>query len=419
MVAVPFVYFMLLFYHYYRKAGSKIDMACFIVLIFATSAFFTILIDVFQLRSSQTWNYQISFGATFIYCALITLCTIPISKYTSSCIITAHPLKSTQILEILAWIAFLYFIFDLVMSFDSLVRILNGDLGEIREAHYRGDNETSWMSRIPPFARAPFSLLNYIFGCFWILQFLGFFCLYVQKMPPKYSVLYILASSRFIIGNIYAAGRSAVMYWLIGIGACYIFFGFLMSKEQKRRIIISMIPLLLLAVAYIVAVTMSRFGEIRNGGVSGFQGGLIGYMGQPFLNFSYFWDNFTSPYTFWQNVLPVTNNIILSDPVRGGVQVQEVLTMWTGFDLGVFYSFIGQIQTAVGKIPAILYCVIVFFLSNIYLKRTKRFGLTITNGFYYMLFSSVLFLGLFGHYYVSAIDVVSVITFSFILHIIE
>jgi hypothetical protein len=238
-------------------------------------------------------------------------------------------------------------------------------------------------------------------------------------MPPKYFVFYILASSRFIIGNIYTAGRSAVMYWLIGIAACYIFFGFVMSKKQKRKIIISIIPLLLLAVAYIVAVTMSRFGEIKNGGVSGFQGGLIGYIGQPFLNFCYFWDNFTPPYTFWQNVLPVTNNIILGDPVHGGVQVQKKLTMLTGYDLGVFYSFIGQIQTAVGKIPAILYCIILFFLSNIYLKRTKLYSLSITSGFYYMLFSSVLFLGLFGHYYVSATDVVSVIIFSFIFHIIE
>jgi len=83
MIAVPFIYFSIISLVLYFRKGKRIDFSVIISAMFAVSGFFSILIDVFGLRNSDTANYSISFLASFSYCALITLCLLPFIRYSN------------------------------------------------------------------------------------------------------------------------------------------------------------------------------------------------------------------------------------------------------------------------------------------------------------------------------------------------
>lgn len=92
MVTVPFIYFTILLLLVYRRNGRRFDLVCYIISIFAVSAFFSILLDAFELRSIDTLNYKISGEATFAYCGLITMCLWPFIRYSNLSIKQIKPL---------------------------------------------------------------------------------------------------------------------------------------------------------------------------------------------------------------------------------------------------------------------------------------------------------------------------------------
>lgn len=109
MVSIPFIYFTLLFIYHMRKTRWQFDIASFILAIYALSAFFSILIDMFDLRSIDTYAYKISFSATFAYCGLISLCTYPFMSYSNFKIKRIEPIRNNGVLKFFA-IVFFYFL---------------------------------------------------------------------------------------------------------------------------------------------------------------------------------------------------------------------------------------------------------------------------------------------------------------------
>lgn len=401
MIGVPFIYFGLLLIYQLRKNKWKIDIASYILIIYCISGFFSILIDVFELRSLDTINYKISYWATFCYCGLLTLCIWPFMKYSNLRIKKILPIKNSIILKIIGWIFLFYFILNFLLSFSDLIKVITSDdLKAIRGEHYKGYDTGTWLSKLSPILRIPFIILNSISSVPWIFIFIGFYLVFIQKENKKYGIIYFLASINGIVDNIIDAGRSAIIFWVIGFIACYIFFIPFMTKTQKKIIIKYTGLLGLFFLIFLTAVTISRFSERDSGEVNGTQGSLISYAGQPFINYCYYWDNFYCPLPTLQIILPLTYKV-LGSPLEGGVEIQQLLTNTTGYQLGVFYTFLGQIATTSFNITSIIYCFIVFLFAILILSKLKRHNCKIFICYIYLLISSIIFLGLFGHYYSS------------------
>lgn len=393
MVAIPFIYFTILFLWHFFKRNRRLDIASYILIIYASSAFFSILVD--RYGYSFYPYYRVSFEATLAYCVLLTISILPFLNYSNLYIQHIRPIPNGNVLKYASICVFSYFIVYVYMSANDVYNVLTGDIGALRAAHYTDNISSGWLAKINPFARIPFIIFNLIVGSPWILQFLGFYTVIIQKLPMKYGALFIISSLIGVVGNLTEAGRSDMVYWLLGIIACYIFFQPLIKKSEPIAKRFKVLGYILIASGiYIVAlITFSRY-ENRDYGAAG---GFITYFGQPFNHFAYFFDNFECPYPTLEILFPFTYDIL--GIAEGGVgNVQQMLTLKTGTFTGLFYTYIGQISVTSSNFIASLFCVIYSIVSfSICRKSVKRNSLK--SSFLYMLMSSVMFLGLFSHYY--------------------
>lgn len=299
----------------------------------------------------------------------------------------------------------------LFLSWGDLISSLTGDMGQLRKDHYLYDEGGGgWLSNLPPGPKQICVMLNIVFGVPWILQFLAFYSLTIQRLSKKYTMLLFVGTFSGLISNILAAGRSGFIFWAISLGACYLFFIPFMRSKEKKKIRLLFVIMGGLFLIYLVGVTISRFGDSSGGS----QDSLISYGGQSFINFAYFWDTFTCPIPTLQNVLPLTY-YMAGSVVGSANEIQEILSMSTGEALGVFYTYIGQIATSSNNIVAIIYCVIFAIFFRIVLKNKRALIWDIRKSFMYLLGTSVLFLGLFGHYYSDWSRTLAVILFFILL----
>lgn len=417
MIAIPFIYFSILLIYQLRKNKWTFDIACLILGIYAVSGFFSILIDLFDLRYVDSSKYKITPIACFAYCGLLTMCACPFIKYSNRIIGVIRPLQKKRVvlLKFLAWMLFAYFFINFIFSYENIMNVITSDdMGQIRSSHYLGDDQEVWQDKLPFVTRIPFTLCNMLGSCSWLLLFLAFFCLSIQKLPFGYFFFYSFASFNGIISNLSTGGRSAIAYWVIGAIACYLFFLPYLEKKMKRGIMIFMGIVLVLFFAYLALMTMSRFDNTATGNVDGTQGSLIVYLGQSYINFCYFFDTFDCPLPTLQIIFPLTYKLI-GYPVQGAVAVQELLSQMSGKDLNVFYTFIGQIITTTNNFVGIIFCLFFFMVSMVALKSVRKRRINVITSFSYMLFSSVLFLGLFGHYYSSSNNTAAIIIWFVIL----
>ena len=388
-------------------------MAMFILLLYWLSSFFSILIDKYELRSKEFVDYTISLESTIAYCSLITICLTPFVIYSNLKISNIKRIKNEQFLKFLAWLFFLYFVIYLIMSTNTIHKIITGDFGVMRENHYAGFGEEKWFAHYPQMVKFPIIVLNMLTGCPWIFQFLAFYSLAIQKLDNKYVFMFLCTSLIGIIGNLTEAGRSDLIYWFIGISACYIFFKPWLNNSQWKTIRKYIQLFVLFDVLLLVYMTNSRFGERDYGVIGGSEGGFIVYSGQSFIYFFYFYDNFKCPIPTLEVIFPFLYKLIGLD-VGGILPIQELLSQLTGERVGVFYTFIGQILVASNIRVAITYCIIITFISFLVCRKIKNQNLTILTIFFYFVFTSILFLGLFSHYYGYFVKTFSVTAFSFI-----
>lgn len=412
MIAVPFVYFLILFFiHVFRI--KKFDMACFILAIFVLTSFFSILVDVFSLRDSATFSYAITLKSVLVYCFLLTLGIIPLALFSNSSVEMLHPIKNDFPLKIISIVFFGYFVLNTCLLMGDIINVLSGDVLELRKALYRGEYESGWLGKLPGVYRTPFILLNMLMSVPWIFLFLTFYSLIVQKMKLKYCVFFFFASLMDPIVGIVGVDRSKMTYWVIAFVAVFLFFRPYLSYKQKKFVQILGVITIFFVVAYLSFVTNSRFENRFYGGeVGGSMGGLITYLGQPYINFCYFFDNIEISEGSSAVIFPFFNEYVLNNPVVGGTKVQEFFSILTGQELGVFYTYLGHILTSAGHIYMFLFSITFFFLGIILLKRKYYSKMNVYDAYIYIAVSSVSFLGVFAHYYTQPGKTFALVFFS-------
>ncbi len=410
MIFVPFIYFSILGLFLYRQR-KVVDIAIFICFLFAASGIFSILTDIYGVRSDETVNYDITPFAAFTYCGLITLCTLPFLTYSNILIKSIQPVRNELLLKILAWIYFAWFTLVVILSSQSFYGIINGDLGALRTAIYNDEMEDSYLVALPGPIRLTIVVLNMVFGCHWIPIFFAFFCLTVQKLPVKYFFLFIYASLSGPWGSVLGVDRSGFAYYILSFIGIFILFKPFMTLKQKRNISIVSIVFVSIAIIYLTMVTLSRFGGVTDDDSEVAQLSLINYLGQNYINFCFFFDTFDSEWKTVNLLFPFTKKFIFGDEMVGGTLVQQFIEDKTGVSTGVFYTYIGHILITAGHLVATAFCFIYTFFTYwlIYKVRDKTVSIFIL--FNYIFMSSFIFLGLYTYYYATPVKTFSVFFF--------
>ncbi len=412
-MAVPFIYFSLLALLMYIKR-RKVDIPFLVCILYATSGFLGLFIDDPGYLVS---NYKISFWAAFSYCALLTMTLYPISRFSHIGIKYILPVKNERLLKALSWAAFIWFLVYAYASRNQFVGILSGDMRALRSALYEGTSDASFIVSVPVPVRLFLSTLSYILGCNWILIFLAFYTLVVQKLPTKYFVFFLIGSLSSPWGAVLGVDRSAVATYLLSFAGVIVFFWPYMQRSVKKGVSVLGLALVACLMAYLGAMTVSRFGGVYGNDMDSVNNSLVFYLGHSFLYFCYYFDTFNNPLKMSNLLLPFTNTFIFGDTVIGGMRINEYLYDKLGIGLGYFYTFVGQIQITAGHMVAILFCIALCCIGTKILSKRKQGIVTPCYAFMYFFFSSFMLLGLFSYYYQLPAATASVVCFVFIFKI--
>lgn len=412
MIAVPFVFFILILALVWMF-GKRINVPFIIVSIFAISALFSIFIDVLDCRPAQTYFYDISFGATVVYCFLFLLCIFPLIIYSNESTISLNPVENEKLLKIVSIVFFSFFLFFILMSVDLIMNVLTGDMKQMRMLVYAGENEF-WTVKLPTFMKIPASILSSLSLNSWIFLFLAFYSLCIQKLKKRYVLMFFFSSLYAPVLGIIGADRSTSTYWIISFVIMFVYFQSSMSKKERKLLLRIGIFAAIGAFSYLVAMTNSRFNDSYYGGASGSSGGTIIYLGQTFIHFAQFFDTLNLPEKKLSVAFPLISKIFFQNS-ESAVAVQRYLSNITGYQLGVFYAFFGHIMISAGKTVMFFYCGTYSLLSFVLLQRKHTsnknivHSVSIMEAYLFLFFSSILFLGLFVHYYSSSGRMLSVL----------
>ena len=136
MIAVPFIYFTFLAIYLMRKNGG-IDISSFLVLIYAFSAFCSIMLDLLDLYNMNGVYEKtgISPLATLCYGTLITLAVLPF-RHIQSSKIKDIDLQKEWIVDTLSWILIITFLTTVISSFSTMDKVLHFAFRDVRAAVY-------------------------------------------------------------------------------------------------------------------------------------------------------------------------------------------------------------------------------------------------------------------------------------------
>lgn len=394
---------------HFFKNNKRADLPFLIMLMYTINSFLSIFVDKYNMLGL---NYHPSLLSTIVYCGLLTLCWLPFSRYSNLNINKVKAISNTKALKIVAWVSFLWFVIYLYLSKDTLQLVLTGgDMLALRGMIYKGESINVGQG-LPVYLHIPFTLANCLFGCSWIFIFLAFFSKFIQKLPNKYFLLFLLTSLSGPLAGIVGVDRSKTTYWIISMVINFLFFSKFMTRKQRTWVMSVLAIFVTGGLIYIANLTTARFDDYDSvAGLSGSFSGILVYLGQSYINFCYFFDTFSPPYHTLAIIFPSFFYFVLGDDLVGGTVLQAHWDLLTGYSTGVFYTFMGHIMIFAGFFVLVVFCVLYSTISNSILKRNVLKGGTLHSLFMYQALASVMALGLFGHYYASYILTFSLVFF--------
>lgn len=360
LIYLPAVYFSALLIYAYRRNGF--DISCCIIGIYLFTGICSILL--YQ-NDPEFAGMEPSLIPAILYCSMITLVTWPFIQFNSNKPRNLKRLNLTAF-NILSWLFIISFIFSLVLFKDDLLfRLALGDnIGSMR-----GLRTETAQSRLPGILKFLSTVSVAICSVSAVAFILFFYSVSFLKKSKLFNFLLLLSSFGCIISGIMNIDRSITFYWIINFIFIYILFQQYLSKKIKKWVSIFAGIALWMLGSYLVLMTFSRFGDKALDSV-------LSYMGQNYLNFCWFWDNYEAPVVNWGIFCPVTSHFFID----WGFPVSAVPFGWfvedhVGYFVNVFYTFMGTIMLYLGQWAVIPFCIIYSIIARKTLSIHSTIGI--------------------------------------------
>lgn len=356
IIYLPFIYFLVVFLFIYSRRG--LDISACIIGVYMITALCAIFLHSSHIEYSQK---EVTLIPTIIYCSMITIVTAPFYRFNST-IQRELPMMNPKIFNILSWSMIIGFVFSVILFKDDvLFRLAMGErIGELR-----GDaNIGSIQSTLSGTTRAISSIFVVLISMSAVSFILFFYSVTFLNKKWYFNVLLFISTMGCMISGIMGIDRSITFYWIIDLLFIYVMMRPYLSR--KIRTISSIMGLFMIGVAssYLVLMTLSRFG-------SGATDSLIRYMGQNYINFCWYWDNYEAPVINWGFFFPVSTHFLHID---WGCPVEPVSFGWyvetkVGFFVNSFYTFMGSVMLYLGQWAVIPYCLLFNFVANVVINK--------------------------------------------------
>lgn len=411
MVVLPFIYFLCLFLYIYRKRG--LDVSCCMVSTYLISSFIGIfLYNDASISYKDFTQTQLSILPTLIYCIFITIVIVPFYKFNSNIKRQIAVLKNTKAFNIISLLYIVVF-FVLLVFYSYLIRntFITG-LAESREEFQSGEQGTSPVHDLPMYLKLIFYFCSYIGGGSQVMILFFLYSITFLNKSRIFNALLLISSLTPVIGGMSIADRSTFFFWLLHFIMAVLLFKPYLTKRSKKTVTRSLLFIGIIGGAYVVAVTIARFAL----GDAGASGGLIGYIGQSYLNFNEVWNRFNTSYNSLAGLFPLTQSIF---HFEARDVVDEYMTyVYDGIPLSGFKSFLGYFLVWLGK-WATMILPLIFYAIERKMINTRH------NSYYWNLPSTiVIFLlgsipqcGLFSYYYSQSSTTAGFLLFIVIIYV--
>lgn len=409
MIYFPFVYFIILFV-YLRKSRGKFNIASIITLVYVISSFCSILIDKYNLYTTNCLYTDIKLFPTIIYCAIITLVILPFASLNNMKINKIPPLSHNIVIDYIVYFYFSIFLFYVIFLTPDIIR--NWSLSQVY-SDLKGDfwvGEVKMMSLhgfLGSIAARSFAIVQAAL----ILIPLFFYNLCIRKKNSMYIFMNLTGSFTIILLSILSLERSRIVYWMMTFILCYFVFYNYMKDSVRKGIGLFLLILGGLFTTYIVIMNLRRFSGIyENDSMN-----LLNYAGQGFINFCYFYENLNMQEFNFHAAFPILSDLICDD-WNGTIDWARSISDKTGVNILVFPSFFGILVSYIGTPFACIWCVGYALLCRYFVKRVYE---KLTFGYFLICILLALepLFGIFGHYYGSYyVELYTLIFVSLILY---
>ena len=266
-------------------------------------------------------------------------------------------IKETILIKLLTWVYIVAGLFAFYYTLpNALLLLQSGEWGELRNQLYQGDDIELYSSQTERLAKNVFSYLS-PFGI--VMAFYQ-----LTKTDRKWYVVFLLFSTW--LGNTFlsatlVASRGIVAILLLRIGLILILFKDSIPAKVKKRFVYMAGIVSIPAVIYLMAVSVSRFGEDEAGS------SIFFYLGHAMQNFN---ENCMMP---------------MYDFAWGGFAFSYFAGIFGWHPLNLeglgytggsgFFTFLGAFYMALGPVFTLLFCIILSsIIASFTRKKTKSFS---------------------------------------------
>lgn len=366
MIAVPFIYFTLLAIYLVRRNGG-VDVSAFLVMIYAFSALMSIILDVRNIYEVNGVYEKIAISpiATFTYCALITLAVIPFRKI-NALSLRQIDMQKYWLVDILSWVLILTFFITLYNTFTHLDTIMQSDLEDVRDEVYENAEQVK-LTGIQWFMALPETLFSQFSPIAILLYFAN---IASNRKSTLFNWILLLSSMTPVVKAILIAGRTQPIYWFLSFMVLYILFRPMMERPQRRKALMPFAVFGGVVGLFVAAVTVARFAMADIADDTGTFDSLLAYSGQSFVNFNYFFTQYTAHGIHLDRIFPITNYFIWH-PGWNLEDYRDMIWSESGLNIGVFFTFLGDLLIDLGHFGMVIY-VLLFYLVSTYVCHSAN-----------------------------------------------
>ncbi len=404
MIYIPFLWFLGLSLYLWRKQQS-IDISVFLSALYALTALCAILcvqLDFLGGGGIQYTNENLQLHAipTILYCLLHTLLILPFSRLNTSKI-KKITIGSEKLFTFFAYFLFAIALLNIYIVADNIIQVLvEKNFASVRAAHYEG-TETLAEAKAKSIPR----LLGYFyyFNRTTILALPCFFySLCFLNKRTWFNIGLIISALSLPLYGISTVDRTEVIFFTQTFCLCFLLFRPFIKHAQWKFLKKILIPLGIMAIMYIGAVTVARWSTKSQGA----GGGALQYAGQSYLNFCYFYENCNSNHIHTERMLPLTNKI-LQDQINY-TDLRNKISAEQGFYISIFATYLGDFLCDTGIFGMLLWALCFLILLLLTIAKTTD---TVSFGqiLWYYLLATIPMFGIFYYPYFTWLQVVCII----------
>lgn len=392
MLYIPAIFFFILFL-YAKKRNGFMNTGTILPLLYCIISIGAILIDAVDAYGHICPKVDIRSESAFLYCGLLFITMIPFVNNSENKIQKVQILKKTFFIDIIVYFYFALFIVLITLIYNDIIRNLtmlaiNDNMkADIAYGNVEYTTLTGWKFNIAQKLRwLSAGSMNVIFIFFYSVCFL--------KKKKMFYVAAIVGSLSVCISSLLTLDRSKFMYWMLTFILNFVFFYRYMGKNVKKRLMAVGGTVASAILIYVAIINIMRFTDSTDNGANYH---LLSYMGQSYLNFCTFNQDFKLDNMFTtMDVMPLYNAL------SGGMNSLDWYSLTeskSGVFTMCFATFAGMLLIEIGLPLTILWCVVYNRISAWVVKRKKESEITFFRAYLYMTVINAIYLGIFIYYY--------------------